>query len=73
MNLSTTETEPIEKLEEILKVIDLDQLLRISQRLKVVKEHKHGEVSLVVKNGELVYIDIKVSENLRKKGNHETQ
>ena len=57
----------IEEIEEILSAIDLERLLILASKIKLVKSRKHGEVSLVIKNGEIVYINIRVSEDLRKK------
>jgi hypothetical protein len=56
-----------EKISEVLDVIDLDRLLKLAQRIKAIKARKHGEVSLVIKNGEIVYIDVRFSEDLRRK------
>jgi hypothetical protein len=56
-----------DKIAEILSVIDLDRLLKLAYKIKAIKDHKHGEVSLVIKNGEIVYIDVRFSEDLRKR------
>jgi hypothetical protein len=55
-----------EKITEVLGVIDLERLLKLAQRVKAVKAHKHGEVSLIIKNGEIAYIDVRISDDLRK-------
>jgi len=54
-----------EKMVEVFEVLDPDKLLTIVRILKVVLERKHGEVILSVKNGELAFIDVKLSEDVR--------
>jgi len=54
-----------EKMVEVFEVLDPDKLLTIARILKVVLERKHGEVILSVKNGELAFIDVKLSEDVR--------
>jgi|GEM_PF-4836010 len=58
---------PEDKIAEILGIIDLERLLKLAHKIKAIKARKHGEVSLVIKNGEIVYIDVRFSEDLRRK------
>jgi len=55
------------KLREVLEVLDPDQLLNIVQKLRGVMELKHGEIILVIKNGELAFVDVRLSEDVRNK------
>lgn len=55
------------KLREVLLVLDLDQLLTIARKVRDLYAKKHGEVTLVVKNGELAYVDKTESEDVRKR------
>jgi len=61
------QNERNEQLQEVLEVLDLDQLVSIARKLKVIMEQKHGEVVLVVKNCELAFIEKKDSEDVRKR------
>jgi hypothetical protein len=54
-------------LEEILSVIDVGRLLVIARKLREVMQSRHGEVILVVKNGDLVFVDKRESLDVRKK------
>jgi len=57
-------------MEEVFEVLDAEKLLKIARKLREVMEQKHGEVILTVKNGELAFVDFRVSEDVRsKKGN----
>ncbi len=55
------------KMEEVFEILDPDKLLNIARKLKGVMERKHGEVILIVKNGELAFVDIRLSEDVRNK------
>ena len=55
------------KMEEVFEVLDPDKLLNIARKLKGVMDRKHGEVILIVKNGELAFVDIRLSEDVRNK------
>jgi hypothetical protein len=52
-------------LEYILSVISLKQLREIASLVAQVKEKKHGTVYLIVKNGELFFVDIRLSMSIR--------
>lgn len=64
------ENDDARKLREVFEVLDLDQLLNIAQKLKRVKSEKHGEVILIVKNYELSYVNIMLSDDVRKRKNY---
>ncbi|GIV86614.1 MAG: hypothetical protein KatS3mg054_0643 [Chloroflexus sp.] len=55
------------QLSEILKIVDLERLSRIAQKIALVKKLRHGEVILVIKNGEIAFLDMRISEDLRKR------
>lgn len=54
-------------LEEILSVLDVGRLLVIARKLREVMQSRHGEVILIVKNGDLVFVDKRESLDVRKK------
>ncbi len=56
-------------IQEVLEILSVEQLLTISRRLRLVLERKHGEVGLIVKNGQLAYVDTRLSEDVRKISN----
>ena len=67
MKTAANQIDQDEKMQEVLEVLDPDTLVNIARKLKSVKERKHGEVILIVKNYELAFVDIRLSEDVRQK------
>jgi len=55
-------------LKEILNALTVDQWLAVARAIAQVRNAKHGEITLTVKNGELRYLDIRTSAAVRRKG-----
>ena len=53
-------------LEFVFNVLSLKQIKEIAMQLDQVKKQKHGVVYLIVKNGELNFVDIRLSKDVRK-------
>lgn len=52
--------------DRLLEVMTPQQILSMVEGLVKVKETGHGEVALVVKNGELYYLDVRLSVSIRR-------
>ena len=53
-------------LKEILNALTVEQWLKVAKAVAAVKTRKHGEVILTVKNGELRYLDVRLSQDVRR-------
>ena len=59
--------EPFQ-LREILQALPPAHWLAVSRAIAEVRAQKHGEVILTIKNGELRYLDVRTSTDVRRKG-----
>lgn len=59
--------EPFQ-LREILNALTVEQWMAVSRAIAEVRAQKHGEIILTVKNGELRYLDVRTSTDVRRKG-----
>ena len=71
MKTAGNQIDQDEKMHEVLEVLDPDTLLNIARKVKIVKERRHGEVILIVKNHELAFVDIRLSEDVRVRKNNQ--
>lgn len=53
-------------LKEILNALTVEEWLKIAKAITEVRNAKHGEVILVVKNGELRFVDVRTSTDVRR-------
>ncbi|HWR66084.1 MAG TPA: hypothetical protein VN364_08190 [Bellilinea sp.] len=67
MKRDANQTDQKVKMDEVFEILDPDKLLNIARKLKGVMERRHGEVILIVKNGELAFVDVRLSEDVRSK------
>ena len=57
--------EPFQ-LREILQALTVEQWLKVARAIAAVKAQKHGEIILTVKNGELRFVDVRTSYDVRR-------
>lgn len=53
-------------LREILQALPPEQWLQVSRAIATVRAQKHGEVILTIKNGELRFVDVRTSTDVRR-------